>query len=37
MLPLTGTTSERHMKEDLQAEQLTLSIEESQRIEMIAL
>jgi hypothetical protein len=25
MLPLTGTTSEQHMKEDLQAEELTLS------------
>ena len=25
MLPLTGTTSQQHMKEDLQAEQLTLS------------
>jgi diketogulonate reductase-like aldo/keto reductase len=37
MLPLTGTTSERHMKEDLQAEQLTLSVEEIQRIETIAL
>ncbi|MBI4523430.1 MAG: aldo/keto reductase [Deltaproteobacteria bacterium] len=38
MLPLTGTTSEQHMKEDLQAEQLAaLSAEELQRIEMIAL
>jgi len=37
MLPLTGTTSERHMKEDLQAEQLSLSAEEIQRIETIAL
>ena len=37
MLPLTGTTSERHMKEDLQAEQLELSREEIQRIETIAL
>jgi diketogulonate reductase-like aldo/keto reductase len=36
MLPLTGTTSEQHMKEDLQAEQLTLSPEELQRIETIA-
>jgi diketogulonate reductase-like aldo/keto reductase len=36
MLPLTGTTSERHMKEDLQAEQLELSAEEVQRIETIA-
>jgi diketogulonate reductase-like aldo/keto reductase len=37
MLPLTGTTSEQHMKEDLQAEQLALSPEEIQRIETIAL
>jgi diketogulonate reductase-like aldo/keto reductase len=37
MLPLTGTTSEQHMKEDLQAEQFTLSAEEIQRIETIAL
>jgi diketogulonate reductase-like aldo/keto reductase len=37
MLPLTGTTSQQHMKEDLQAEQFALSTEEIQRIEMIAL
>jgi diketogulonate reductase-like aldo/keto reductase len=37
MLPLTGTTSEQHMKEDLQAEKFTLSTEEIQRIETIAL
>jgi diketogulonate reductase-like aldo/keto reductase len=37
MLPLTGTTSERHMKEDLQAEQFALTPEEIQRIETIAL
>ena len=36
MLPLTGTTSEQHMKEDLQAEQFELSKEEVQGIEMIA-
>ena len=36
MLPLTGTTSQQHMREDLQAEQFTLSEEEVQRIEMIA-
>jgi diketogulonate reductase-like aldo/keto reductase len=36
MLPLTGTTSEQHMKEDLQAEQFTLTTEELQRIETIA-
>ncbi len=37
MLPLTGTTSPQHMKEDLQAEQITLSTDEVQRIETIAL
>jgi aryl-alcohol dehydrogenase-like predicted oxidoreductase len=37
MLPLTGSTSEQHMKEDLQAEQLTLTEEEIQQIETIAL
>lgn len=36
MLPLTGTTSEQHMKEDLQAEQLVLLPEEIQLIETIA-
>jgi diketogulonate reductase-like aldo/keto reductase len=36
MLPLTGTTSEQHMKEDLQSEQLALSDEEIQLIETIA-
>jgi diketogulonate reductase-like aldo/keto reductase len=37
MLPLTGTTSEQHMKEDLAAEQFLLTDEEVQRIETIAL
>jgi diketogulonate reductase-like aldo/keto reductase len=37
MLPLTGTTSQQHMKEDLQAERLALSNEEIRRIETIAL
>jgi diketogulonate reductase-like aldo/keto reductase len=37
MLPLTGTTSEQHMKEDLQAECLSLTSEEIQGIEAIAL
>jgi diketogulonate reductase-like aldo/keto reductase len=36
MLPLTGTTSEQHMKEDLQAERLSLTSEEIQGIEAIA-
>ncbi len=35
MLPLTGTTSAQHMKEDLQAEQLVLSNEDIQQIETI--
>jgi diketogulonate reductase-like aldo/keto reductase len=37
MLPLTGTTSQQHMKEDLEAERFTLSVEELQTIETIAL
>jgi diketogulonate reductase-like aldo/keto reductase len=37
MLPLTGTTSQQHMKEDLSAEQFSLTAEEIERIEMIAL
>jgi diketogulonate reductase-like aldo/keto reductase len=37
MLPLTGTTSRQHMKEDLQAERLALSSEDIERIETIAL
>jgi diketogulonate reductase-like aldo/keto reductase len=37
MLPLTGTTSEQHMKEDLAVERFSLSAEEIERIEMIAL
>ena len=37
MLPLTGTTNPQHMKEDLQAEQLSLSAEEIQRIETIGI
>ncbi len=36
MLPLTGTTNQQHMKEDLQAEQFTLTAEDLQRIETIA-
>jgi diketogulonate reductase-like aldo/keto reductase len=35
MLPLTGTKSQQHMKEDLHAEQLRLSTEEVQLIETI--
>lgn len=37
MLPLTGTTSQQHMKEDLEADQFVLATEEIQRIETIAL
>ena len=37
MLPLTGTTSAQHMKEDLEAERVALSPEEVRRIETIAL
>ncbi|TKB71011.1 MAG: aldo/keto reductase [Nitrospira sp.] len=37
MLPLTGTTSAQHMKEDLQAEAFTLSPEDIQRIETIGM
>lgn len=35
MLPLTGTTNVQHMKEDLQAEQLTLTPDDVQQIETI--
>lgn len=37
MLPLTGTTNPQHMKEDLQAEQLTLTAEDLQVIETIGM
>ena len=37
MLPLTGTTSPQHMKEDLQAEQFVLSTEDIKRIETIGM
>ncbi len=37
MLPLTGTTNPQHMKEDLQAEQLTLTAEDMQLIETIGI
>ena len=36
MLPLTGTTNQQHMKDDLAIEQLELSPEEVKHIEMIA-
>lgn len=37
MLPLTGTTNPQHMQEDLQAERLTLSQDEIQRIETMGM
>ena len=37
MLPLTGTTNQQHMKEDLQSDQFTLTPEEVQRIETIGM
>lgn len=37
MLPLTGTTNPQHMKEDLQAEQLTLTAEDIRVIETIGM
>jgi diketogulonate reductase-like aldo/keto reductase len=37
MLPLTGTTNEQHMKDDLQAEQLILTAEDMQVIETIGI
>jgi diketogulonate reductase-like aldo/keto reductase len=36
MLPLTGTTNRQHMKEDLEAERLTLSTQEVRQIGSIA-
>jgi diketogulonate reductase-like aldo/keto reductase len=36
MLPLTGTISQKHMREDLEAERLALSQEEIELIEMVA-
>ena len=36
ILPLTGTTSEKHMKEDLQVHKIELSPDEMKLIEMIA-
>ncbi|MEP6890219.1 MAG: aldo/keto reductase, partial [Nitrospirota bacterium] len=37
MLPLTGTTNPQHMKEDFQAEQLTLTAEDMRVIETIGM
>ena len=37
MLPLTGTTNPQHMKDDLQAEQLTLTAEDMWLIESIGM
>ena len=37
MLPLTGTTNEQHMKDDLQAEQLILTAEDMKIIETVGM
>lgn len=37
MLPLTGTSNQQHMKEDLQSDRFTLTPEELQRIETIGI
>jgi diketogulonate reductase-like aldo/keto reductase len=37
MLPLTGTTNPQHMKDDLQAEQLTLTADDMRLIETIGI
>lgn len=37
MLPLTGTTNPQHMKEDLQSDRFTLTLDDLQRIETIGL
>ena len=37
MLPLTGTTNAQHMKEDLACDRFTLTAEELQAIETVAL
>ena len=37
MLPLTGTTNEQHMKDDLQAERLILTAEDIQMIETVGM
>jgi diketogulonate reductase-like aldo/keto reductase len=37
MVPLTGTTNAHHMADDLRADRLTLTPEELQRIETIAI
>jgi diketogulonate reductase-like aldo/keto reductase len=37
MLPLTGTTDQQHMKEDLQAEQLTLTAEDMKIMETVGI
>ena len=37
MLPLTGTTDQQHMKDDLQAEELTLTAEDMRVIETLGM
>lgn len=37
MLPLTGTTNQQHMQEDLQADRFTIALEDLQRLETIGM
>ena len=37
MLPLTGTTNQQHMAEDLRSDQFTISAEDLQRLETIGM
>jgi len=37
MLPLTGTSNQQHMNEDLQSDQFTISAEDLQRLETIGM
>jgi hypothetical protein len=37
MLPLTGTTNQQHMTEDLQSDRFTISAEDLQRLETIGM
>ena len=37
MLPLTGTTNQQHMTEDLRSDQFTISAEDLQRLETIGM
>jgi diketogulonate reductase-like aldo/keto reductase len=37
MLPLTGTSNQQHMNEDLRSDQFTISAEDLQRLETIGM